>query len=130
MKHESTVRFACRSILLFRGLGTCPHTRIDLNWGKAYGEPVMRSNSSVLACVTQDRTCPLSIEDGVRALVELIPRPKSELGNPAEEVLIDIEVDGQRYLVLRMPKPGRNRIQLSPREAGDSPNGSQRAPQQ
>jgi DNA-binding CsgD family transcriptional regulator len=76
----------------------------------------MRSSSSVAAFVTEDRTCPSSIEDGVRTLVDLIHGPKSELGNSAEEVLVDIEVDGHRYLVLRMPKPGRSRIQLSPRE--------------
>lgn len=76
----------------------------------------MRSNSSVAAYVTQDQTCGSSIDDAVRTLVELIQDSKSELGNSMEEVLVDIEVDGQRYLVLRMPKPGRNRIQLSPRE--------------
>jgi DNA-binding CsgD family transcriptional regulator len=37
-------------------------------------------------------------------------------GNPVEEVLVDTEVDGARYLLLRMRRPGLNRIQLSPRE--------------
>jgi DNA-binding CsgD family transcriptional regulator len=34
----------------------------------------------------------------------------------AEEVLVDTEVDGARYLLIRMPRPSRNRVQLSPRE--------------
>lgn len=33
-----------------------------------------------------------------------------------EQILIDAEVDGMRYLLVRMPKVNRNRIQLSPRE--------------
>jgi two-component system nitrate/nitrite response regulator NarL len=37
-------------------------------------------------------------------------------GSPAEEVLVDTEVDGSRYLLLRMRRIGSNRIQLSPRE--------------
>lgn len=37
-------------------------------------------------------------------------------GNSAEEILLDTEVDGSRYLLLRMSKPDRNGVQLSPRE--------------
>ena len=57
-----------------------------------------------------------------RTLMELIDRlgtsGKIDQGNAgaSEEVLIDAEVDGSRYLLLRMPKPSRTRIQLSPRE--------------
>ena len=57
-----------------------------------------------------------------RTLVELIEalsggsNSGSDHGNSSEEVLVDTEVDGSRYLLLRMPKPNRNRIQLSPRE--------------
>lgn len=57
-----------------------------------------------------------------RTLMELIDKlgmsEKMEQNNAAisEEVLIDTEVDGSRYLLLRLPKPNRNRIQLSPRE--------------
>lgn len=34
----------------------------------------------------------------------------------AEEILFDMDLDGQRYLLLRMAKPNRSRVQLSPRE--------------
>jgi DNA-binding CsgD family transcriptional regulator len=37
-------------------------------------------------------------------------------GSRAEEVLLDMDVDGARYLLLRLPKPGTPRVQLSPRE--------------
>ncbi len=37
-------------------------------------------------------------------------------GSQAEEVLLDMDVDGTRYLLLRMPKPGAPRVLLSPRE--------------
>ena len=37
-------------------------------------------------------------------------------GSPAEEVLLDMDLDGSRYLLLRMPKPGAPRVLLSPRE--------------
>jgi DNA-binding CsgD family transcriptional regulator len=43
--------------------------------------------------------------------------PESALpGEYAEEVLLDTEVKGFRYLLIRMPRPARGRIQLSPRE--------------
>jgi DNA-binding CsgD family transcriptional regulator len=50
--------------------------------------------------------------------VELINRLGNESGGDSseEEVLFDIEIDGFRYLILRMPKPNRCRVQLSPRE--------------
>jgi DNA-binding CsgD family transcriptional regulator len=34
----------------------------------------------------------------------------------AEEILVDAEVDGCRYLLVRMPRLLRTRVQLSPRE--------------
>jgi two-component system nitrate/nitrite response regulator NarL len=34
----------------------------------------------------------------------------------AEEILLDIELDGARYLVVRLPRPSACSIQLSPRE--------------
>ena len=41
---------------------------------------------------------------------------KPLLGQNSEEILLDIDVDGARYLVLRMPKATPQRAQLSPRE--------------
>lgn len=60
------------------------------------------------------------VSEAVRSLVELIEAEiGGELGsadcNPSEEVLVDTEVDGSRYLLLRMPKRNE-RVQLSPRE--------------
>jgi len=58
----------------------------------------------------------------VRSLVELIERagaseaPKSGHDNHSEEVLVDTEVDGSRYLLVRMPGPSPSRFRLSPRE--------------
>lgn len=72
--------------------------------------------SSPAACVAEDQTGVLSIDNAVRTLVELTQVPESEPGISAEEVLVDTEVDGHRYLLVRMPNPARNRIQLSPRE--------------
>lgn len=60
------------------------------------------------------------VDEVIRTLVELIDRSASDPGEhtapAAEEVLIDREVDGNRYLLLRMPPPNGKRIQLSPRE--------------
>lgn len=65
-----------------------------------------------------------SADEVIRTLVDLIeivsePRAVDASGgdsNPSEEVLVDTEVDGCRYLLVRMPKRGRGRIRLSPRE--------------
>jgi DNA-binding CsgD family transcriptional regulator len=37
-------------------------------------------------------------------------------GSRAEEVLLDMDLDGARYLLLRLPKPETSRVLLSPRE--------------
>jgi two-component system nitrate/nitrite response regulator NarL len=42
--------------------------------------------------------------------------PAEPSKNPTEEVLVDTEVDGSRYLLLRMRRIECARIQLSPRE--------------
>lgn len=64
----------------------------------------------------------VSVDTAIRSLVELtesvspIGAPESRGEGAAEEVLIDAEVDGARYLLVRMPKVNRLRVQLSPRE--------------
>jgi two-component system nitrate/nitrite response regulator NarL len=60
-------------------------------------------------------------EPVIRAILELIGKGSCQSvseseENSVEEVLVDTEVDGSRYLLVRMPKPARNRVQLSPRE--------------
>jgi len=39
-----------------------------------------------------------------------------DVNDHCEEVLVDAELDGFRYLLVRMPKPTSNRVSLSPRE--------------
>jgi DNA-binding CsgD family transcriptional regulator len=62
------------------------------------------------------------VEEVIRTLtglIEIISRGRGAIeasGSPAEEVLVDTEVDGARYLLVRMRRLGSNRIQLSPRE--------------
>lgn len=52
-------------------------------------------------------------------LIDIVSRRQETVepsGTPAEEVLVDTEVDGARYLLVRMRRLGAGRIQLSPRE--------------
>lgn len=81
----------------------------------ADGAWLMRNNSSV-ACVIENQTGASAIDDVVRTLVELVQGPEFKPRNSAEKVLVDTEVDGHRYLLVRMPGTGQNRVQLSPRE--------------
>ena len=52
-------------------------------------------------------------------LIEVVSRERGTSepsGSLPEEVLVDTEVDGSRYLLVRMRRLGCSRIQLSPRE--------------
>jgi DNA-binding CsgD family transcriptional regulator len=82
----------------------------------------MRSSPALVAIDTPVESGHTSADAATRTLVELIEmlsdptNHDSDGRNSSEEVLVDTEVDGSRYLLLRMPKPSRNRVQLSPRE--------------
>lgn len=82
----------------------------------------MHSSAVLVASDTPIESNHTSVTAALRSLVELTAKINSdedicfEEGNSGEEILIDTEVDGSRYLLLRMPKPTRQRIQLSPRE--------------
>jgi two-component system nitrate/nitrite response regulator NarL len=82
----------------------------------------MRSSPALVAIDTPVESSRTPADVVTRTLVELIETLNgttihdSDGTNSSEEVLVDTEVDGARYLLLRMPKPSRNRIQLSPRE--------------
>jgi DNA-binding CsgD family transcriptional regulator len=81
----------------------------------------MRSSPALLAIDTPVESGAAPADAITRTLVELIENLCSAVKGDAapgasEEVLVDTEVDGSRYLLLRMPAPSRNRIQLSPRE--------------
>lgn len=60
------------------------------------------------------------IDDAIRNLVSLaegsIGESDPTCDTCAEVILLDAEVDGLRYLLVRMPKSSRSRVQLSPRE--------------
>lgn len=82
----------------------------------------MRSSPAVVALDVPVESGGASIDEVIRTLMELTDRVSSGEaivsgnGNSAEEILIDTEVNGSRYLLVRMPKLNRNRVQLSPRE--------------
>jgi len=82
----------------------------------------MRSSPALVAIDTPVESSRTPADVVTRTLVELIetlsgaPNHDCDGRNFSEEVLVDTEVDGSRYLLLRMPKPNRNRVQLSPRE--------------
>jgi len=81
----------------------------------------VRGSPALLAVDALVNSGHTSLDAMVRTLVELIARTRKEQNdfkgtNFSEEVLVDTEVDGSRYLLVRMPKPNCSRIQLSPRE--------------
>lgn len=83
----------------------------------------MRTSSALLAIDNSGRTEPASADEILRALVDSIDKAgyaaRDGLGGAppsSEEVLMDAEVDGARYLLIRMPPPSGKRVQLSPRE--------------
>jgi DNA-binding CsgD family transcriptional regulator len=56
-------------------------------------------------------------EDLVRALLEFSPvQSESVADNLCEEIVLDLDVDGFRFLLIRLPKPTQTTAQLSPRE--------------
>lgn len=84
----------------------------------------MRANSG---CVTIGREADnkgTGLHSAVRELVSLLEcsddRREREMvsGREAESevTLLDVELDGLRYLLVRMPKQSQERLQLSPRE--------------
>jgi two-component system nitrate/nitrite response regulator NarL len=82
----------------------------------------MRSSPELVSINTIVESAHGSISAVIRTLVGLTDSVRtaeaidSTDGNSSEEVLVDTEVDGSRYLLVRMPKLNRNRVQLSPRE--------------
>jgi DNA-binding CsgD family transcriptional regulator len=82
----------------------------------------MRTSPAVVAMETPAESAAHGVDEIIRTLTELIEIVSREReamepsGSHAEEVLIDTEVDGSRYLLVRMQRPSPARIQLSPRE--------------
>jgi two-component system nitrate/nitrite response regulator NarL len=82
----------------------------------------MRSSPELVAIDPPFESSHISVNAVIRRLVELTEAVSSSRaidsvgGNSSEEVLVDTEVDGSRYLLVRMPRFNRCRVQLSPRE--------------
>jgi DNA-binding CsgD family transcriptional regulator len=82
----------------------------------------MRTSPALVAMEPPAETAPNSVDEIIRTLtglIEMVSRGRGTTessGSPAEEVLVDTEVDGARYLLVRMRRLGCSRIQLSPRE--------------
>jgi DNA-binding CsgD family transcriptional regulator len=82
----------------------------------------MRSSATLvaMACPAENSSAPeKGVDEVIRTLtglIDVVSRGREPSGNPAEEVLVDTEVDGSRYLLVRMRRSGYTRIQLSPRE--------------
>src|SRR5262245_8459837 len=62
-----------------------------------------------------------TIEDLIRTLIKSAPHAKAPRNEPhsestGEEIIFDLDVDGARYLLVRLPKPGQVPVALSPRE--------------
>jgi DNA-binding CsgD family transcriptional regulator len=82
----------------------------------------MRRSPALVAMDPPAESTATPVDDVVRKLAELVERASpaealdSRGADSCEEVLVDAEVDGSRYLLVRMPKPNLTRIRLSPRE--------------
>jgi DNA-binding CsgD family transcriptional regulator len=82
----------------------------------------MRSSPALVAMDRPAGSVQTPVSELVRMLVELIERASDgnlidcRGGDSSEEVVVDAEVEGSRYLLVRMPKPSPSRIRLSPRE--------------
>lgn len=79
----------------------------------------MRSSPALVTLDTPLETDHDSVGELIRRLVDVSASGRGAAGNAAahsaEEILIDVEVDSSRYLLVRMPKLTHH-IQLSPRE--------------
>lgn len=83
----------------------------------------MRTSPAVVPIGSPGGNIPASLDEVMRALVGLVDKAGTDpapgtygASSRSEEILVDAEVDGSRYLLIRMPRPGHNRVQLSPRE--------------
>jgi len=81
----------------------------------------MRTSPALATIETSEMSAPPRVDEAIRTLVALVDTPKTDAqpcasSTTSEEVLVDLEVDGCRYLLVRMPVVRRCRIRLSPRE--------------
>lgn len=82
----------------------------------------MRTSPALVVVDDPEETSLPKVDEVIRTLVEMIEKVSEGATNgpngssSSEEVLVDTEVDGSRYLLVRMPRLTRGRVQLSPRE--------------
>jgi DNA-binding CsgD family transcriptional regulator len=84
----------------------------------------MYTSPSLIPIERPPAKAPQQVHEALRILLGLIQAPSKETQkktcgsneNFLEEVLVDLDLDGYRYLLLRMPSMGHGRIRLSPRE--------------
>ncbi|MGD0860312.1 MAG: LuxR C-terminal-related transcriptional regulator [Terracidiphilus sp.] len=82
----------------------------------------MRSSPVSVTFDFPNETPQTPVDKAVRALVDLIGSNEatevldSNDGNPSDVILVDTEIAGSRYLLIRMQKPSVSRTRLSPRE--------------
>lgn len=87
----------------------------------------MRASAGCVSIGRQIDDAGSGIHSAVRELVGLLNRPDVDRPDglreslrdndaAAEVVLLDIELEGLRYLLVRMPRQSQERLQLSPRE--------------
>lgn len=82
----------------------------------------MRSSPALIAMEFPAELTLTRVDEVVRTLVELVGKEsasnalETSRDNSSEEVLVDTEIQGSRYLLVRMPKPASGRVRLSPRE--------------
>lgn len=57
-----------------------------------------------------------TVEGLVRQLVSCIGAAEEPPADDSQEIILDTEVDGARYLLVRLPRSARNAPTLSPRE--------------
>jgi two-component system nitrate/nitrite response regulator NarL len=82
----------------------------------------MRTSPALVVVDHPEEASEPKVDEVIRTLVEMIEKVSEGASNglnacsSSEEVLVDTEVDGSRYLLVRMPRSTRGRVQLSPRE--------------
>jgi DNA-binding CsgD family transcriptional regulator len=83
---------------------------------------IMHARSALVAIESSAKFTDDGVDEVTRSLtglIEIVSRGRERVDTEAgstEEVLVDTEVDGARYRLLRTRRVGCSRIQLSPRE--------------
>jgi DNA-binding CsgD family transcriptional regulator len=93
---------------------------VELELLRRFCEIAMRPSPALVAIDSSPGPAPVRVDELIRTLVELIDKSSADSFGPSgfssEGVLVDVEVDGARYVLVRMPVPAGRRVQLSPRE--------------